>query len=544
MNAIRFKISAVIAGLLLSSIASFAQLRVPFKMRYQSFVKGDMTVIANNVVNRIDYDNSPNDPYYNHTNYAKLNDEFTMKYIDIDDDETTFSSSNAELYFQNPSQKKILYAGLYWSATYKYNTGIQKKADKFVALDEGRASFTNVKLKLPNQEKYVDIVGQTIYDGISDKELKDFAPYAVYADITDYVKKLANPTGVYTVANVRATEGMISGGVAAGWTIFVVYEDQSMTGKFITSFDGFAGVTDKSTDINFNGFQTIPQGAVKAKIACAALEGDNNLIGDQLLFGTNESKGFTQLFNPLRKNNNFFNSSITIENQFFVNRFPDSKNTLGYDTCLISIPNANNSVIGNNTKEAVLRLKSIGDRYFMFFTAYNVEVTVPDSQPLIESENVIADASKEEVKTSKEEFSNANVKLVPASRAMLADGEQSIASKQYTNKTKALSNNKIEPLEIQILNVSNQPKGYYIVANVFSKNENAVSFLSLMKGKGFDAKSFTNPINNYQYIYFAKTDNEQEAINLYLSKMNNTYKDRIWILSVNNSTTLITDNDN
>lgn len=72
-----------------------------------------MTVIANNIVNRIDYDNSPNDPYYNHTNYAKLNDEFTMKYIDIDDDETTFSSNNAELYFENPSQKKILYAGLY-----------------------------------------------------------------------------------------------------------------------------------------------------------------------------------------------------------------------------------------------------------------------------------------------------------------------------------------------------------------------------------------------------------------------------------------------
>ena len=192
------------------------------------------------------------------------------------------------------------------------------------------------------------------------------------------------------------------------------------------------------------------------------MEGDNNLIGDQLLFGTNESKGLTQLSNPLRKTNNFFNSSITIENQFFVNRFPDSKNTLGYDTCLISIPNPNNSVIGNNTKEAVLRLKSIGDRYFMFFTAYNVEVTDPERPNFVE-ESPIAEASKQ-VKPKKETSTTvANVKLIPASKEMLADGgEQSIASKQYTNKVKSLLDKKTEPLEIRILNISNQPKGYYL----------------------------------------------------------------------------------
>ena len=59
-----------------------AQVAVPFKVRYQSFVKGDMTVIANSITNRVDYNNSANAAYYNHTNHALLNDEFTMQYID------------------------------------------------------------------------------------------------------------------------------------------------------------------------------------------------------------------------------------------------------------------------------------------------------------------------------------------------------------------------------------------------------------------------------------------------------------------------------
>ena len=36
---------------------------------------------------------------------------------------------------------------------------------------------------------------------------------------------------------------------------------------------------------------------------------------------------------------------------------------------------------------------------------------------------------------------------------------------------------------------------------------------------------------------------EQEAQALYLSKINNTYQGKLWILSVNNNNALITDND-
>jgi hypothetical protein len=549
MNTNIFKTITCVVVSILWNVCSYAQVSVPFKMRYQGSLKGDMTVIANNITNRVDYNNASNIPYYNHTSSAKLNDEFAIEYIDIDEDESTFSSSSAELIFENNNPKKIVYAGLYWSATYKYTSGYQKKIGKFVADDETRDSFTTIKIKLPNTENYTSITGQTLYDGINDKELKDFAPYAVYADVTSLIQELNSPSGVYTVANIKATQGELSGGVASGWTLFLVYEDNKMPEKFITSYDGFAGVTDKSADVSFKGFKTPEQGIVKAKIACAALEGDNNMIGDQLMFNASgNSSDFLPLNNTLRKTSNFFNSCITIENKYFTNRFPDSKNTLGYDTCLMTIPNPNNSVIGNNVKEATLRLKSTGDRYFMFFTAFNVEVTIPESNPIVENDNLISATNN----LSKEKMNSSNtlIKEIPAGNEMVADASKTYSSNSSKNlelKKQALSSDKkaknSEPIEIRTLSVSNQDRGYYLVANVFSNPENAKNFITFLELKGITAEYFVNKVNNYRYVYLAKTINESEAIDLYLSKVNNTYQDRIWILSVNNINTAITSYD-
>lgn len=384
----------LLSTLLLFSFVANSQLLAPFKIRYQTFTKGDIMVISNNITNRTDNKNGSNIAYDDLANEANMNDEFEIQYIDIDNDSQTFSSSSATLNFEKAKDKKILYAALYWSATYKYNYGKVTKSGKYTHVDKQRDNdFDNIKFKLPGKE-YIDIKGQIIYDGINEKQVEDFAPYIVYADVTDNLKNLEDPSGEYIVANIKATQGKLSGGVASGWTLFIVYEDPALTGKFITSFDGFAGVTEKSTDIVFNGFQTLPSGDINAKIACSAIEGDNTLTGDQLLFSTPESKTPIQLKNSLRKVNNFFNSSITVEEKYLDNRNPNSKNTLGFDTCVLSIPNLNNTVIGNNSTEATLKLKSSGDRYYMFFTAYSVEVVQPKG-------NLLATTTKKVVEKEK-----------------------------------------------------------------------------------------------------------------------------------------------
>lgn len=376
---LKYKITLILV-LFLFTIPVFSQQAKPFKIRYQARVNGDMTIIANNSVNRENTNDSTTKPYNETSITSKLNDEFKMNYIDIDADPITFSSSSANLSLDNSNAKKIIYAGLYWSATYLYSSGQIVNKDQFEAIDNSRDDFSTIKLKLPNQNNYQDISGELIFDGINEKDFKENAPYVVYADISNLVSGLENPFGTYTVANIKSTIGSISGGVSAGWSIFFVYEDATMKDKFITSYDGFAGITDQLLDINFTGFKTISEGLVNAKIACSALEGDIKLKGDQLLFKTSQSDKFVQLSNSLREKTNIFNSSITIENEPFTDRVPNSTNTLGFDSFIMTIKNPNNAIIANNASDVIIRMKTSGDRYFMFFNAFEVESVTFEKQ--------------------------------------------------------------------------------------------------------------------------------------------------------------------
>ncbi|WP_338376156.1 hypothetical protein [uncultured Flavobacterium sp.] len=620
----------LMVAILLATSFSYGQLPVPFKVRYQSYVKGDMTVIANNIVNRKDYGNNPNMPYMNATKTAKLNDEFEMFYIDIDSDMSTFSSSAATLYLENEENKKIVYAGLYWSATYKYNSGVKNKRNKFKAFDKNREEFDQIKLKLPGENTYVNVKGEVIFDGLDKKGFDESAPYAVYADITDLVKNLGNATGEYTVANIKATQGVVEGGVSGGWTMFFVYEDENETAKFITSYDGFAGVTDKSTEILFTGFKTLPEGNVSAKLACAGLEGDNNLAGDQLQIKSQLSEVFTLLSGPLKLENNFFNSNIIIDDQYYTARNPNSKNTLGFDTALITIANPDNSVIQNNTDNVTLKLKTVGDRYFMFFNAFNVEVQEIDKEPvmivsndlsetndtvistnpissekvLVENTNskseskstssinteiktttitptkevIVAETSKTEDKATSQPIKNEtvivskadatpnkssnNVVLAPKKEVVVnhpkvkAENEEEIASNttridpvliseklSQVAQTRDGRKPKITAIPGPMVEIANQQRGFYVIANVFAVHKNATRFVAKLRSLGIDANFFINPKNNYRYVFVSKNDSWTSALNLYYSNVNGKYYGDTWIMLVNTSPDQLVSND-
>lgn len=504
---IRKKITAsiVVVFAIMTSFKTDAQVTKSFQPRFQSYVKGNIVSISNTIVNRKDGLNSSNNPYSEIGRAAKLNDEFVMEYIDIDNDPKTFSSSSSTLKLENIKDSKILYAGLYWSATYKFEKGKQKKNKKFVPINKKREAFEKILLKLPNQKNYLEINGAIIFDGINEKGFSESAPYAVYADITNELQKLQNPNGNYVVANIKATTGTISGGVSGGWTMVVVYENKEESGKFITTYDGFAGVTEKSTEIKFSGFQTLPEGEVKAQLLGAALEGDRNLKGDELLFKSAENQQFTPLENTLREKNNFFNSSISFENSSFSERNPNSTNTLGYDSFVITINNPENSVIANNTKEAIVRLKSTGDRYFFFFCALNIEVIDPD-KPI------------EVLKTEETVKTEIEVTFKPPSASQTIQ----------LNK-----NTRIIPIESPTVKIESEKKGYYLIANVFKIPRNADRFLKKLKDKGIDAGYFINPINNLRYVYVSNHQTWNEAQEMYFSNVNNQYFEPLWIMTIN-----------
>ncbi|MGB5359773.1 MAG: SprB repeat-containing protein, partial [Eudoraea sp.] len=351
-----------------------------FEVRYQNSLRGDLTFIANNIVNRDGGtgNTEPEDPYNSTGNSSTYNDWLNMQYIDVDGDPTTFSSSRATFTYPQASCNLVRYAGLYWSATYP-------SAQAGQALGTGRQNdFNQVKLMVPGGA-YIDVTAdEVLFDGFTsgDASVTQNSPYACYADVTALITPLADPSGDYTVANIRSVVGSLSpgGGAAGGWTLVIVYENPTLSGKLITTFDGFARVrsANPSVDINYSGFNTIPVGPVRANIGAAALEGDNRITGDRMRIRAASNPGFTTISNAVNPANNFFNSNITLNGAITNNRNPNSINTLGYDTDIFLLNNPANSVIPNGETDATFRFTSSGDQYYPFFNSFNVEIIEPN----------------------------------------------------------------------------------------------------------------------------------------------------------------------
>jgi gliding motility-associated-like protein len=344
---------ASIVLLLFLGLQTYAQNYVPFTPRFDQDIKGDIVLIGNNILG------PDNNAFNDNTAY---NHNVDMQYIDIDGDASTFSSSSADLDIPNPNCYEIKYAGLYWGAVSK-----------------GDAPITDVKFKGPGGT-YNDVVGTVIYNA-NGVATGDSYPYSCYADVTSIVKSLPNNLGTYTVANVSSAEGATGTfdpyngtGYSAGWSLFVVYEDPTLPGKSITSFDGFSAISSSvNLDVPISGFRTIPAPApVRANFAFATLEGDKPIQNDRLLLNG------VPLSAADRPANNFFDSSVTQLNAMPVNnRNPNSTNTLGFDTGVMVVPNPGNTVIANDATSATVRLESNQDVYFQYFFAFAVEIIEP-----------------------------------------------------------------------------------------------------------------------------------------------------------------------
>src|SRR5690606_5169558 len=300
---------------------------------------------------------------------------------------STFSSSRAALEIPDLQCSKIVYAGLYWSAVYKYNEGDNQNSGR-------ENDWNQVKFKIPGGS-YLDIMAdEVLFDGQNDSDFGNYSPYACYKDVTTIVQGLSDPTGEYTVANVRASSGFgltkdsengLAGGMSGGWSLVIVYENPTLVGKKITTFDGYAGIkSGENLDIPVQGFRTLPKGfPVHANMGVMALEGDRGINGDQLRIKADGKSQFERLYNDVNAWNNFFNGSISLQTendngQINLNRNPNSENTLGWDVDLFKINNPNNSIIPNDETGVTLRAMSTQDKYDIFFTSFDVEIIEPD----------------------------------------------------------------------------------------------------------------------------------------------------------------------
>lgn len=464
-------------------IIATAQDSKTFTRDKEFYIRGNTAVIGNNILSK-DSEKAFND-------LDKINDEFKMRYVDIDNDKSTWSSSSAHLELKEGV--KVIYAGLYWSGTYHGERSGKRVKDGKVyhkKLDDRAHDIREVQLKVPGGE-YEDILGSLIYDGedAPNHSISSRAPYACMADVTAFMQGAIK--GQITVANVSATQGEIIGGSAAGWLLYVVYEDDSQPLQYVTTFHGFEFVNKKAIEVDFGNFQSSEKGELQTAITIGALEGDGNLGRDEIGIFDPKTKIFVTLDNSVRASSNFFNSTITINDKRATNRVPNSLNTLGFDLAKIKIPTAQNTVIANSTGGVKMRFKTRSDRFFLFFTAFQTTI----SERFYNEKNNIITATEQEItaQPSKKVITNQQVAIAPP--PPLEEAKPVYVAPEVVNKELA------SLLEKPALNIDSISPGYYVVTNVFSSATNAENWMAILSTKGLEPQMFYRPDNNYFYVF-------------------------------------------
>jgi len=319
--------------LTLISGAAFAQ-STPFTERFATNDFGDVLIIGNTLMTcpAADADCADAQAGIGTVN----NQSYSMVYVDVDADGTTFNSSSADLAL--PIGTEVLFAGLYWG-------GLSDSATR-----------NEVRFATPASGGYLDLTGAVLGStGVDD--------YAAFIDVTAQVQ--AGGAGTYTVADVEAETG---GNRYAGWALVVAARIPGEPPRNLSVFDGYQVISGADVTIDVSGFETPPSGPVLTTIGAVSFEGDLGITGD----GTSlEGMALSDANNPTT---NFFNSTISDLGTTVTSKNPDYVNQLGFDADRVSA----DGILGNSVSMATLLLDTSGDFYYPTAVTFAIELFAPE----------------------------------------------------------------------------------------------------------------------------------------------------------------------
>ncbi|MES2813045.1 MAG: T9SS type B sorting domain-containing protein [Bacteroidota bacterium] len=385
-----------------------AQTGTPFKSRLganATKIRGNIKLVGNtvlghtntmptfdasgNVTNLATLTNQANQATSNGANGQ--NDNENMEYIDIDGDASTFSSSSAFLDIDPRvvTCKRIVFAGLYWAATYPYERSTDQNAEwnSFPANTPRVGGFNQIKFKLP-VGGYTNITAdEIIFDGYNSTTLSSSfkgAPYVCFKDVTTMLQGLADANGNYTVGNVKAARGKRLDGASAGWNLVVIYEspNSNVRPRHFVVYDGLERITGThDVTINISGFRSTLTGKFDTNIGVAALDGDREKGNDRYQFSSFAVGPFIDMKDSFNAFDNFFDSSLTDNNAIVNNINPVKNNTYGFDLDQVELPNPGQSNLVNGASNAYIRLTTQGnteDAFMPYVATFSVDDYVPN----------------------------------------------------------------------------------------------------------------------------------------------------------------------
>jgi uncharacterized repeat protein (TIGR01451 family) len=346
----------------------------PFAVRYSINTTGDIAITGNTLETASTVNNAGRTladvtaaqngvagPNGNHVD----NNDWNMAYVDVDNDPTTFNSSQASLNL--PAGASVLFAGLYWGS---------------VTTTAAQAAARNtVKFSTPASASYVSLTGTTL--GGSTIGSADFTGtpqgsiYQSFANVTSLVQ--AAGSGTYTLANVQAALTDAQGhlpymGSYAGWSLVVAFRAPSYAARNLTVFDGYAvqQSNDPALNIPISGFTAPTSGTVNAEVGVVAYEGDLGITGDTMALNGK------QLSDAVTPANNFFNASISSLGVLQTAKNPNYVNQMGFDAKIIQAPAG---TIPNSATSATITLTTSGDGYFPGVVTTAIDLYAPNLNP-------------------------------------------------------------------------------------------------------------------------------------------------------------------
>lgn len=278
-----------------------------------------------------------------------------------------------------PSETTVLYAELLWGGSFQYGAeDVSAFLDTPVTLAFGAST-----LDVSPDAATALTVSSIAASGFNVRY------YLRSAKVTDFVT--TSGAGAYSVTGVPATQDTAINSLnAAGWTLVVVYRDETAPTRNLSVFVGGSFVDeDSQQDYTVSGFCAPPIGEVTGTAVVSTIEGDANLTGDQLLVAPGAAGPFVQLSGPNNPADNFFCGQLNdaqgvLDQQGTfgdVNHDPFtginvSGGRQGWDVTTVPLSSMDGQLFAGQ-KSAVLRTITTGDSYMPILAALAIDVNAP-----------------------------------------------------------------------------------------------------------------------------------------------------------------------
>lgn len=370
----------LVFSLILLSFQSYSQTRT-YTLLYSDNIKGGSTIFGNTLLaieqknGNVDTGKMNDNSSDGNSKYG--NDNEDMEYVDIDgstgNGSVTRNSSSADLILPSGTNT-IKLARLYWGGRVKdRDFDLKKEANQ------------TIKIRKGTSETYSDVKAL----GLDDTPISGatgYTEYQAYADITAFVKN--NGAGTYEVGNVPLSAGSISnGGNHGGWSIVVIYENQSLPYNSVRVYDGFqqvySGGSRTTTTVTLTGLD-VPSGTITpadAKMAVVTWEGDANLTGDFLKINGNT---FSNSTNP---SDNPWNGTITDNGIHVTTKNPNYTNQMGIDIDMFNVGTGYG--ISPNDNSVTLKFGTEQDQYYPGVFTFAIKM----KDPTITLDKIVSDAN-------------------------------------------------------------------------------------------------------------------------------------------------------